>query len=284
MYSTDGEFGKVRLVSHTPSRRALEGLFCFSSAGWHRCNDQYLMFRSGEQAGFYQLIFTLDGCGCLEVDGTQMRLKAGSVAVMPPGLAHSYCTNTGEEWEFYWMILCGDLAQRMLSLLPQGIFWAEAPAQQLGRRMEELLFTKKGGGVDLELKISGLVYSVLAEVLLSFAHNGQGEGVGGLTMAQKAMEYMEKHYSEPLTLERVGEALFVSKTHLIRTMREQTGYTPYQYLTMIRVQKAEEMLHFGDVTVEQAARAVGFQETSNFIRQYKRLKGKTPGQELPSRR
>ncbi len=78
----------------------------------------------------------------------------------------------------------------------------------------------------------------------------------------------------PWKLEDMAEAAFMSKYHLIRSFRRETGLTPHQFQLQNRVRKGQRLLA-GPATVAEAA-AAGFCDQSHFDRQFKRLVGLTP--------
>lgn len=79
----------------------------------------------------------------------------------------------------------------------------------------------------------------------------------------------------PWKLEDMAEAAFMSKYHLIRSFRRETGLTPHQFQLQNRVRKGQRLLA-GPATVAEAAAAAGFCDQSHFDRQFKRLVGLTP--------
>ena len=76
MYSRDGDFGQVRLAEPLHTQQALDTLFCFSGAGWHRCNDRYAIRRPQGNTDPL-LLFTAKGEGQLRIDTGSWRLKPG---------------------------------------------------------------------------------------------------------------------------------------------------------------------------------------------------------------
>ena len=69
----------------------------------------------------------------------------------------------------------------------------------------------------------------------------------------------------------------VSPYHLAHVFREETGYTVKQYVLLKRVYHAKNLLVHSGMSVSEAAAAVGFNSTNNFIRAFKSSEGMTPG-------
>ena len=91
-------------------------------------------------------------------------------------------------------------------------------------------------------------------------------------------QYMDVHYSEPVSIEEVAKAFYVDLFYLTHCFKQQTGYSPKQYLMKSRISKAKEMLIHTDMAVGEVAFKCGFSDTNNFIRSFKAENGCTPKQ------
>ena len=93
----------------------------------------------------------------------------------------------------------------------------------------------------------------------------------------RAKLFIDGHYSSPIDLDRISESACFSKFHFVRLFRSVYRKTPHQYLTSVRIEKAEERLARGS-SVKQACFAVGFESVSSFTSLFKRHKGMTPAE------
>ena len=62
---------------------------------------------------------------------------------------------------------------------------------------------------------------------------------------------------------------------LIKQVAEKTGFSPYQYLTQLRVQKAKLLLAEPEHSIAEVAELVGM-DPRNFSRLFKSITGNTP--------
>ncbi|MFS0491540.1 helix-turn-helix domain-containing protein [Leadbetterella byssophila] len=74
-----------------------------------------------------------------------------------------------------------------------------------------------------------------------------------------------------------AEQLNVSRSSLFSKMKEITGQTPNDFIQEVRLKKGLELLNKDD-SVNQIAFAVGFNDPSYFIKQFRKYYGVTPGQ------
>ena len=91
----------------------------------------------------------------------------------------------------------------------------------------------------------------------------------------RALEYINEHYNEELSLNSLASRFYISKYHMMRRFRAETGYTVHAYLTGKRLALAREQIAAG-TPILQAASACGFGDYSTFCRAYRRQFGQPP--------
>ncbi|SDC67091.1 Helix-turn-helix domain-containing protein [Paenibacillus sp. UNCCL117] len=91
------------------------------------------------------------------------------------------------------------------------------------------------------------------------------------------LDYIEKHYSEDLSLEMAAEQLQRSRSYLSSYLKEKTGMTFTEYVQDLRIRKAKEMLAQKDIRINEVSERIGYQNVNSFIRIFKKLCGITPG-------
>ena len=89
--------------------------------------------------------------------------------------------------------------------------------------------------------------------------------------------YLETHYAEAVSLERLSLLTQLSRYHLVRIFRKAVGIPPHAYLRQVRIRHAKALLALGHPPAEVAL-ATGFTDQSHLTRWFKRLWGFTPGQ------
>jgi AraC-like DNA-binding protein len=93
----------------------------------------------------------------------------------------------------------------------------------------------------------------------------------------RARELLHARFREPVTIEDlVVASASTTKQWLIRSFRRAFRFTPHEYLTQLRVQRARELVRYGHACGE-AAHAVGFYDQSHMNRHFVKYFGITPG-------
>ena len=92
---------------------------------------------------------------------------------------------------------------------------------------------------------------------------------------QKLMEYLDTHLAEDLDIDMLAESFYVSKFHMMRQFRQETGMTIYSYLSQRRLLHAKNLIEKGTKATEACYRS-GFRSYSSFTRSYAKYFGTTP--------
>ena len=93
---------------------------------------------------------------------------------------------------------------------------------------------------------------------------------------RRVVEYIEQNLTAPLSLGELADRACTSKFHFCRLFKRYTGLTPKQFYICRRIEKARELLDKNDHTISQVAYRLGFNDVSEFIRQFKKFTGYTP--------
>lgn len=92
----------------------------------------------------------------------------------------------------------------------------------------------------------------------------------------KAVSFIEEHFSETVSLERLTDVAHMSKSSLTRCFQQALGVSPIEYLIRLRVRKAADLLRSSDTKIIGVAFMVGFTDGNYFARQFRRIMGMSP--------
>lgn len=123
-----------------------------------------------------------------------------------------------------------------------------------------------------------------------FDSGGEVVGVGGAMYGIEAPEeqaryfgvlqpvigYMETHYGEAISMQKMAEMAGLSSTHFNRRFQELLRSTPSEHLRSIRVQVACRMLSRTHRSLLEIAMETGFTDQSHFTRCFRESTGLTP--------
>jgi AraC-like DNA-binding protein len=93
---------------------------------------------------------------------------------------------------------------------------------------------------------------------------------------REAFDFVNRHYAEPITLERISREVGLNKVALTGGFRQLFGMSVYNCIQKARMERAYELLRHGARSVAQVAEAVGYQHASNFSTAFHAYYGCTP--------
>lgn len=89
------------------------------------------------------------------------------------------------------------------------------------------------------------------------------------------LEYINSHLSESLTIDTISDTFYISKYYMMRSFKEETGYTILDYITMKRMILAKQLIE-QHIALTEIAFDCGYQSYSSFYRAYKKFYEKYP--------
>lgn len=130
-------------------------------------------------------------------------------------------------------------------------------------------FTSLG---EFQEKINGLAIEICRQ-FAEFKEKSNKELRSGI------LDYVNQHFGDNnLGLELVAEEFSVSANYLSRFFKQETGCSFIQYVTMLRMDKARELLVGTNKQIKDIVVEIGYIDVANFVRKFKNYEGITPGQ------
>ena len=123
----------------------------------------------------------------------------------------------------------------------------------------------------VRIRLEASAGQVEAEFALDGARAGEEDLVKAVGL------YLQEHYRQPYSLERLAEAFGYKTAYLLRLYRKATGSTPTQDVIRLRIEKAKRLLvGHPQLEIKQVAAAVGYEDPLYFSRLFKRETGLNP--------
>lgn len=98
------------------------------------------------------------------------------------------------------------------------------------------------------------------------------------TVISRAVDYIQQHYMESITLIETAEAVNKSSCYFSCIFKKEMGVNFNEYLNQVRIRKAKQLLRGQNMVVYQVAEQVGFRDYKYFIKVFKRICGCSPGE------
>ncbi|MDF2921412.1 MAG: hypothetical protein K0R57_326 [Paenibacillaceae bacterium] len=228
---------------------------------------------------YYKIHYIHSGKGVLRTGGKTYHLRRGQGFLVTPGLLTFYRADEEDPWTYSWVAFTGLQVEYYLKRShlsqEQPVFETDQDEHIQNCFMEMFKATEQG--LNKELKLLGAFYSFLSVILDADSALAASENVQGHYVEQ-AMELIEQHYADNLTIEEVASRLKLNRKYLSKIFKDTVGVTPQQYSLQYRMNRACELLRNPLLSVAQVAEEIGYRDPLLFSRMFKRIMKMPPSQ------
>lgn len=242
-----------------------------------------------------ELIVIKKGTGIVTVDLEKYQVSANDVIVVIPGHLHSIRELPSHTMEYENILfrsellfsktndICSDSFLRPLlngnlpveHYIHSGLSYYEDFISTI--QSIDHLCQKRPIGYQLSLK--GYLFQLF--FLLISNRNQKAPSKTELKSLEKLkfiIAYVEKHYTEPITISQMAELCYFSSSHFMKFFKSYMGVSFIQYLNDYRLTVARRLLCTSPSSVLEVAQQSGFDNLSYFNRLFKKKYGVTPKQ------
>jgi AraC-like DNA-binding protein len=239
---------------------------------------------------FHKILFFVGGSASYVIEGKHYLLNDGDVVLVPRGCIHKPEIGLGIPYERCVLYLspaflhgpsespldtCFLEAQNRYShilRLPKGE--RDALAGHF-RALESALAQENSKSFGAPLLALTLVQQLM--ISLARASIGNFESPSAVYDAQivLVLQLINDNLSGEMRIDALAEKLYMSKYHLMRRFKAETGYSIHQYISSKRILFARDLIARGDTPTDACYRC-GFRDYSVFARAYKKQFGHSP--------
>lgn len=260
--SETGVLKKSDLYFSSPSPTAQRLYYYPVSAGHYYCVQNYHLIREN----YNSLLVThiIRGSFTFLADGRPVTARKGETVILDCFKPHEYYTS--DSFESVWVhvngLNCCALYEEIIRN-EGNLLRCSDPGH-----VERLLFRLFNGIASddkpSEVSLSLDLYKLFAE-LSNPLHISSKNKASYEESIQDAKKYIADHLSETLSVRDIAAVIHMSASHFSRVFKQQTGFSPYDYVLISRLNRAKDYLQKTDLTIAEIAYEVGFNSESNFI-------------------
>ncbi len=267
---------KSNRIIPTPSHYAKEHYLYVQEVGTLQSLEPHISKR--ENLNSYLFFIVLDGNGIVSYEGKIYPISAGDCVWLDCTRPYSHESSADAPWSLMWVHFNGKTAADYYEMFEQqGSTFLFRPLNLVAfaDTLSQLYQTQLDKSSFMELLSNKYITDIIT---LCFTES-RAEHSGEYSIPEKLNQvhtYLEEHYSERITLEKLSGQFFISKFHLSREYRKTFGTTLLGDLTAKRISHAKSMLRFSSDSVESIAQNCGFQDAGYFIKVFRKSEGMTP--------
>lgn len=95
---------------------------------------------------------------------------------------------------------------------------------------------------------------------------------------RRARDHIDRHFAEPIDLDRLARVAGLSRHHLVRSFGAVYGEPPMRYASRRRIERAQDLLRSANLTVTEVCMSVGYSSLGSFSSRFRELTGESPAE------
>ena len=238
---------------------------------------------------FCKILMLVSGSGGYTVDGRRYALQSGDIVLVGSHTVHRPEFEPGAAYERIILYISPDFLRRSsvpgcdLSELFSGtdshVLRPEEPERKrlfhLAASLEREL---AGEDYGREILSAGALLRLLVQLGRSIRRTDTprpGPVTPGNERIAAIVRHLDRHLTEDICIEDLAEQFYLSKYHMMRLFRRETGATIHGYLTERRLMMARELMA-GGMSATDACFRSGWRSYCSFTRAWGKRFGSTP--------
>ncbi|MBE5911701.1 AraC family transcriptional regulator [Pseudobutyrivibrio sp.] len=234
------------------------------------------------------------GSGRLIIDEATVNYKGGIITLIPENIPHDTKSDEGGvcKWEYLFIDIDNFIKKEMQfhRLIPEEVIkrinsqgyvihWSKN--KQLTNIVRSIIEEYREQKPYYKQAVKGYLRAFVAEMLrlnenLTTSLTLEEKRLNGYI--ERSVNYFAEHFAEDVKMSDVAYECGLSESHFRRIFEETMSMKPLDYLNMVRIDNACELIKNKDYGMEEVGYRVGYQTPSTFNRNFKKLTGKTPYQ------
>ena len=250
-------------------------------------DHEYIFYDKFHQHEEIQLSYIAEGEGTLIVGDTINSYTKGDILVLGSNLPHVFKSEKSNTKSlmlslFFTKDSFGkdffDLEelQTLKLFFKNAINGFKVTSSELVHRFLTLKRQNKFERFITLLELLEVLQNTKQQPLSTFIYEKQYSEIEGKRM-RTIMEYTMNNFQNNISLETIASIANMTKNAFCKYFKKRTNKTYVQFLTELRIEKAcKLLLNYNDSSINEIAEFIGFNNLSNFNRQFKKLKYTTP--------
>jgi AraC-like DNA-binding protein len=242
-------------------------------------SDHHFTWRAGRELNALQVVLITDGRGILETRGLSYTIRPGDAFLVLPRGWHRYRPDPETGWVESWMEVEGPVVRRLLRagvLSQRQMVRGGSAVDSLESALTTLHTLASASDTGADPSLSAAAYGVLA----AWDNLGRPR-TPHLSRVQRSVleaeRHINTHLAEPISIAALAKRVGVAYSQFRQAFREQTGFSPWQYVLRLRLAKVRQALaHEEDAKLEEISQRFGFSSAFHLSVTFKRVYGISP--------
>jgi AraC-like DNA-binding protein len=276
------EVTNTRRVICTPSAFARQHFFYLQEAGYLKNTRPHLSRRKGLDSYLFLIVLSGEGHVSYTLSGTSGESVAQTHPAVPGDCFYLDCTreyshisSEANPWELLWIHFNGSQAAAYYDYFAERSSWHLHPLHlsELIAAIDTILALNETRSENTEILTSQQIVNIFT--ILSTEQLRETDDSRLKEKLKNIVSYLDGHYTEDISLDRLSQMFFISKYYLSREFKKEYGMTVIQYILSKKITCAKELLRYSNSSIEEIATLSGIGDPSYFNKVFRKLEGCT---------
>ena len=261
-------------------------------------NEEFRLFHIKDQTGqefsyhyhdFHKVVIFLSGKVTYHIEGKAYHLKPWDILLVSRHAIHKSEIDASVPYERFILWIKNDIPNKQLLQCFQKAsdrsYNLVRLNSSLQEKLKDVLFELEASarseafGKDILTQALFQEFMVyLNRIFLEKQYIFDKKSYSYDSQIANILKYINHHLGEDLSVDALASRHYISKYHLMRKFKEETGYTLHNYVINKRLLQDRTLISEG-TPILKAAHESGFAEYSTFSRAYRKQFGKAPSEE-----
>ena len=246
------------------------------------CYIEKRTIKAGEYFGphwhdYFELEIVLDGAGEHIYNNTNYTLSRGSIYLMSYYDFHELSAQEDMQilkLQFNENVLPSELNDFLF--LSHNCFCCTLEEKEI-QHLIKLFVVLKSEETQDRIFRDLLIKNLIAEIIITVIRNSsEGKKSVMPSLLQKAVAYVRNNFRERLTLEQLAKHCYVTPNYLGVQFTKKMGISFSDYINIVRLRYACNLLDSTDLTVKEIAFASGYNSVEHFGYTFKKILNESP--------
>lgn len=224
-------------------------------------------------------IYCEEGTGWIEYKNERYEMRKNQAFILPLHEAHAYGSGQTNPWSIYWFHFRGENVDMFSSITGRRVMLPDSDKSRHQDRF--LLFEEMYRNLEMGYSPENLEYVsfCLMHFLASVKYLNQYREINSVRetgLVQKSILFMKENLEGRVTLKEIAGYLGYSVSRFSALFLEGTSYSPMDYYSQLKVQRACSYLQFSDLKLKEIAFRLGYYDPFHFSKVFRQEMGITP--------
>ena len=199
--------------------------------------------------------------------------------ILFPGEVTTYYADQEDPWYYCWFGFQGNPADRIVESIG---FSSQTPvlsfegSSMVESKIKEMLDSKTLT-LDGQLRRNAEMMQILSDMISERTEKtGNERGLTSFSYSEYAVRYINNHFSEKIKIQELARHIGISRSYLVKLVRQETGMSPQEYLITVRMRRAADLLTRSNDPIRSISAECGYDDALAFSKVFKSRFGLNP--------